>query len=93
MADSNNNWVYVCEKDEIDLEDVRLQFYLNGEKLQDAKISEMAFPIPKISNFPNWSFLPTITLILVVPISSPTIIGELFSIFLFFSTNNLIFKF
>ena len=33
---------------------------------------ETDFPVPSMSNLPYWSFLPTKTDILVVPISSPT---------------------
>src|SRR5690242_516707 len=44
----------------------------------------LARPNPRISNLPNSFFLPAMAAILVVPISSPTIMGcSLFMLFVF----------
>lgn len=39
---------YIVTLDEIDLENVRLQTFVNGEERQNAFIKQMAFPIPEL---------------------------------------------
>ncbi len=39
---------FLVTRDEIALEDVRLECYVNGDKRQDAKVSQMAFPVPEL---------------------------------------------
>jgi 2-keto-4-pentenoate hydratase/2-oxohepta-3-ene-1,7-dioic acid hydratase in catechol pathway len=39
---------YVVTRDEIDLPQVRLECFVNGEKRQDALVSQMAFPVPEL---------------------------------------------
>ena len=39
---------YLVTRDEIDLRDVRLECFVNGEKRQDALVSQMAFGVPEL---------------------------------------------
>jgi 2-keto-4-pentenoate hydratase/2-oxohepta-3-ene-1,7-dioic acid hydratase in catechol pathway len=39
---------YVVTRDEIDVPQVRLECFVNGDKRQDALVAQMAFPLPEL---------------------------------------------